>query len=111
MIENWPEVVWSGFDLRNEFANRSGDPELLRLAARARAHLRDVPRPQPAPESLASPVISVRFRFGDQTISTFSSQLRFDSAQEVTTSELRLELIFPADPRSGEIIRWLAEAD
>ena len=85
-----------------------GDPELQRLASRALAHLQDVPRPSPAADSGASPAICLRVRLGDQTISTFSSQLRFDTAREVTTSELRLELIFPADERSGQILRWLA---
>ena len=61
--------------------------------SRAREHLRHVSRPSPAAESGATPIICMRVRLGDETISTFSSQLRFESAREVTISELRLELI------------------
>ena len=102
--------MWAAADLRCGYANRSGDPELLRLANRALSYLPDVPRPFPPPEGGASPVIGARLRVGDEIVSTFSTVLRFESAQEVTISELRLEMVFPADPRSGEIMRWLATA-
>jgi len=107
-IENWPEVLWSSYDSRSDFARRSGDPELIKLAGRAFEHLKDTPRPTHV-NSLA-PVIFTRFRTGGEIISTFASAMRFDTAREITTSELRIELIFPADNRSAEIMRDLTSA-
>jgi hypothetical protein len=106
-IENWTEVAWSACDLRSDHANRSGDPELLRLAARARERLRGVPRPAPPAPGEASPVVCARIRVGEETISTFASALRFETAREVTLSELRIELIFPADDRTREFFQAL----
>lgn len=105
-IVNWPEALWAAFDLRSDYAQRSGDPELLRLAERALSHLRDVPRP--VPEG-SSPMIVSKVRLGDETITTFASVLRFEAARDVTLSELRIELIFPADERSDEIMRAFGE--
>jgi hypothetical protein len=52
-------------------------------------------------------VVCARIRVGEETISTFASALRFETAREVTLSELRIELIFPADDRTREFFQAL----
>ena len=37
------------------------------------------------------------FELGGQVVRTISTVMRFDTATEVTTSQLRVELMFPAD--------------
>jgi hypothetical protein len=44
-----------------------------------------------------SPVVCPVFELGGQVIRTVSTVMRFDTAIEVTTSQLRIELMFPAD--------------
>jgi hypothetical protein len=74
----------------------TGDAEVTGLLGRAEAHLRDRPA---APEIRAgsSPVICPVFDPGGQVVRTISTVMRFDTAIEVTTSQLRVELMFPAD--------------
>lgn len=106
-LENWPDFAWSQADLRAEQAARSGDPELRRLAERALAYLRDVPRPAVDPDDAAAVAVGARVRHRGEVFSTFASVLRFETARDVTASELRVELIFPAD----EATRRLFEQD
>jgi hypothetical protein len=42
-------------------------------------------------------VICPVFEAGGQIVRTISAVMRFDTAVEVTTSQLRIELMFPAD--------------
>jgi hypothetical protein len=46
-----------------------------------------------------------------RVIRTISTVLRFDTAIEVTASELRVELMFPADDASDAFFREAAQAD
>jgi len=45
----------------------------------------------------AGPVICPAFDFDEQVVAAISAVMRFDSSVEVTTSRLRVELMFPAD--------------
>ena len=45
----------------------------------------------------AGPVICPAVGFGEQVVAAIPAVLRFDSSVEVTTSRLRVELMFPAD--------------
>lgn len=49
-----------------------------------------------------------RFRLGDRVIRTFTTVMRFEHAYEVTISERRVELMFPADAGSDDFFRTLA---
>ena len=104
-ILNWPEVGWTEADRRRRDADRLGSEHLRRLADRAEAHLRDVPRPDPAPPLDVVPIMTVCWKAGDSLLSTFSAVLRFDSARDITMSELRVELIFPADETTAAFLR------
>jgi transcriptional regulator with XRE-family HTH domain len=105
-IENWAEVAWAYADRLRLESERTRSPELAARVARFHAELRDVPRPASAGDDQA--VIGPRFRVGERTVSTFSALLRFDTAREVTLSELRVELTFPADEASAAYFRQLA---
>ncbi len=108
LIENWAEVAWAHAEARRQEAARTNDPRLIALADRILGHLRDVERP-PTTEPTGSPVICPRFRFGDQVIRTFSTVMRFEHPNEVTISELRVELIFPLDDVGDAFFRQAVE--
>jgi transcriptional regulator with XRE-family HTH domain len=106
LVENWPEVILAGLESLRREARRAADPRVLALLRRAEAHAHDIPVPQGA--SPHSPVICPRFRIGGRTVRTIATVMRFDTAVEVTASELRIELLFPADDESDEFFRSLA---
>jgi transcriptional regulator with XRE-family HTH domain len=109
LVENWQDIVWSGIaGLRRE-ASRSSDLELDALARRAEARAVTIPRPeQYARPDL--PVVCPRLRIGDRVIRTIATVMRFDTAIDVTLSDLRVELMFPADDESEAWFRSLAPA-
>jgi hypothetical protein len=82
---------------------------VTRSLRRAEAHARrtKLRRPEPAQDAL---VICPRFRIGERTVRTISSVMRFDTAIEATASELRIELMFPADEASAQFFRDLARS-
>lgn len=110
LFENWEELAWAAADRRRLEACNSSSEELLRLSELALSYLRDVPRPTPPALSEDTPVVCARFTVDRRRLSTFSTLLRFSSAREVTLSELRLELVFPADEATASFFRELAEA-
>ncbi len=63
---------------------------------------------RPEPSESDSALLRPRVRIGDQTVSTLSTVLRLDTAREVTLSELRIELIYPADEESDRLLRAFA---
>ncbi len=105
-IDNFSEVAWAWIDRKIHEAAQHGDPELTALVERALNHLADTPRPN-APTEGYPDVVSPRFRVGDKIIRTFATVMRFESAREVTLSELRVELIFPLDDESDQFFRDL----
>lgn len=109
MVENWAELAWRNVEFRRQEALRIGDPRLLSLVERAEQHLRDVPRPG-APDLAATPVVCPRFRLGDHVVKTFSTVMRFEHPNDVSLHELKVELIFPAEPAAAEFFRKLAQA-
>lgn len=109
LVENWKDVVFVGVAQLRREATRTADPELLELARRAEAHLQAV-QPAAARALPELPVVCPRLKIGDRTVRTISAILRFDTAIEVTASELRVELMFPADEASAAFFREVAES-
>jgi transcriptional regulator with XRE-family HTH domain len=106
MVENWPDVVWAGVaGLRRE-AVRASDPRLNDLLQRAELHARAIPAPE-ADALPELPVVCPRLKIGGRSVRTISTVMRFDTAVEVTASELRVELMFPADEASEEFFHRL----
>lgn len=107
LVENWQDVVRVGVaSLRREAARA---PELLPLARRAEALAGPLLEKEVPPEP-DLPVVCPRLRIGGRTVRTISAILRFDTAIEVTASELRVELMFPADDESDAFFRETARS-
>ena len=104
-MENWAEIAWAWIDRQQHEVARTDNVELGKLVERALDHLSDVERPEPSEDS--PDVIGPRFRIGDQVIRTFLTVMRFESALEITLSELRIELLFPLDDPAAEFFRSL----
>lgn len=105
-MENWVEVAWAWIDRQQHEVARTDNVELARLVERALGHLGGVERPEPAQDS--PDVIGPRFRVGDQVIRTFFTVMKFESALEITLSELRIELLFPLDATAAEFFQTLS---
>jgi transcriptional regulator with XRE-family HTH domain len=95
-VVNWPDVIQAGLSALRHTAADTGDTEVIRLLARAEAHLRDRPA-RPGMHAGSWPVVCPVFDLDGQVVRTISTVMRFDTAIEVTTSQLRIELMFPAD--------------
>jgi transcriptional regulator with XRE-family HTH domain len=86
----------------------TGDPDLAAdldaLRALCAAH------PAPRGAGTPGPVLCPRLRVGDQVLRTLTTICRFGNAVDVTLDELRVELIFPADPATDAVLRALGTA-
>ena len=107
-IVNWEEMAWSWVDRQRLELLTSNNPRLGALVERAEKLLADVPRPE-KPVSDPLGLVAPKFRFGDQIISVFTTLMRFENAADVTTSEVRVELMFPADEASRLFFENLAK--
>ncbi|SMR72000.1 Transcriptional regulator, contains XRE-family HTH domain [Aliiroseovarius halocynthiae] len=105
MIENWPEV---------------GHHMLLRLKAESRAaggissldHAirlleRDPDVQRYTPKGPVSPVLPTIYRVGDVRLSLFSTYLQIGGAEDLSLTDLKVELMMPADEASRN---WLEAA-
>lgn len=104
LVVNWPVMAWAGLAALRREAALTGDPAIRALLRHAQAQAGRLP-PPPDGSLLEVPAICPVFRIGDQTIRTLSTVMRFDSAVEVTTAGLRVELMFPADDASEAYFR------
>ncbi len=103
-VVNWSEVGQAGLTALRHAAADTGDGEVIRLLRRAEAHTRDRPVMSEV-DMEASPVICPVFDLGGQIVRTISTVMRFETAIEVTTSQLRIELMFPADAAAEAYFR------
>src|SRR6266542_1158157 len=88
----------------------TGDPDLAALLEEVAGYAIPGDEPDPAPDPEAREMLGpVRFRApGGGELSFFGMFATFDTPFEVTTSELAIELLFPADRTSGEALKTLA---
>lgn len=107
LVENWQDVVFAGVAHLRREATHAADPQLLDLARRAESHLKSI-RPTNGRSVPDLPVVCPRLKIGGRTVRTISAIMRFDTAIEVTASELRVELMFPADEESAAFFREAA---
>jgi transcriptional regulator with XRE-family HTH domain len=101
-ILNWPEVArHMVVRLRTESAHLGGDPVLEaaadQLALEVGPGLLDDAAPLPA-------VTLSRFAAGGMTLSLFSTIAQFGTAEDIALAELRIEMMFPADPESRDLL-------
>lgn len=109
VVENWAEVAWAWVDQQLITVANTNNQELTALVHRAMDHLEGVERPEISGDASSSEMMIMRFRFGDRIIQTFSTVMCFESALEVTLSELRVKLMFPLDAESKSFFHELAE--
>jgi len=93
-LENLDEVLrLSILRLRTESSHLGGDPILDAGADRLAAGAGQVP----AQDDVLPAVIPARYRLQDHTLSLFSTIAQFGTAEDIALSELRIEMLFPAD--------------
>lgn len=94
VIENWDEVAHHTLHrLRGESARAGGLPDLDATIAALAANPRIAGfRPQGA-----GAVIPTIYRMGGLRLPLFSTYAQFGSAEEVALSDIKIELMFPAD--------------
>ncbi|MEW7007462.1 helix-turn-helix domain-containing protein [Lentilitoribacter sp. EG35] len=94
-LENWEEVMHNFIiRLRTESNHLGGDPVLDKAIESMAARLGNAPLIN---EGNASAVISAHYRFGETTLSLFSTISSFGSAEDIALSELKIEMMFPSD--------------
>jgi len=103
LVDNWPQVAWAGLDRLRAHLDRSPfDSQLADLVRLAETSLASMPRPEASPTQLT---VCPSFRLGGQLVRTIVLAARFDAPAEVTLDELRIELIYPADPAAEQFFR------
>ncbi len=109
-IENWTEVSQHMVErLRTESAHLGGD-DILDEAANALARgLEGAHRT--APEALLPAVIPARFRAEGAVFSFFSTLAQFGTAEDIALSELKIEMMFPADEDTRNALLSMAASE
>lgn len=100
LIGNWPEVAhYLAARLQTEIEHYGGDPLLVR---EHQALLADgVARPK-AP---ASPILPIIYDMAGQRLAFVSTIAHFGGAQDIALSDLRIELMFPANEPTAALLR------
>jgi len=97
LLENWVEAAYLFLvRLRVEIAHYGGDHTLERYADQIARH----PRLKGAALDqidLSQAVAPTIFNIGGERLSLFSTIAQFGTVQEVTASDIRIEMMFPAD--------------
>ena len=105
VIENWAEVGHhSMVRLRNESRALGGVPE-LETAAQFLAQDPLIKDFQPI--SALAPVVSTIYVAGDLRLPLFSTYASFGGADDLTVSELKIELMFPATSEAETLLKAL----
>ena len=102
LFDNWREVAQHMMvRLRTESAHLGGDP-VLDAAARKLAGAIDM---SASPNSGVLPaVIPARYRANGMVLSFFSTLAQFGTAEDIALSELKIEMMFPADDTTRDLL-------
>lgn len=109
LVENWVEVGHhTAQRLQAESARAGGIAALDRAVATLLAN--------PAiaayqPKATGRAVLATVYRRGDQRLAFFSTYAQFGAAEEVALSEMKIELMFPADTTTEAALLALGGAD
>jgi transcriptional regulator with XRE-family HTH domain len=105
LVANWPEVLRDLLArIRLELAHAGGDAELEALTALISADPA-LAGPLAARDPGADPFVRLRLRVPSGEIALLSTIAEFGTVEDVTVRDLRLELFFPADAVSEEVLR------
>jgi len=101
-VVNWTDAAAAWLARQRREICRTADPRLEALVAKAERLIGPVPCPTPA-EGL--PMVYSRIRAGEEVLELFAVVVRFDTASDVTLSELRIELIYPGNDAADRFFR------
>lgn len=105
-ILNWNEIGHAMVTrLRSESRHAGGDARLDALADRVEAEL----PPGEIPDVSASPFLAVQFDLDGAVLSMFSTVAQISSPYDITLTDVRLELFFPADAQSKAILEAMGD--
>jgi len=106
IFENWPEVAHHMIHRLRAESNHAGGIQKLDDVADMLANDPEIaafkaPFPMPA-------VIQAIYRFGGNSLSMFTTLAHFSTAEDIALADLRIELMFPADEKSKQILLAVA---
>jgi transcriptional regulator with XRE-family HTH domain len=110
-IVNWQEVAHYFLRGVQSDAQADGAPETLSLLNRLLS-LPDVSAlsETPPPTETQAPVLPIRFRQGDTSLSLFTTIATLGTPRDVTLQEVRIETFFPMDGATDQLFRaWVSE--
>ncbi|MEM9443232.1 MAG: helix-turn-helix transcriptional regulator [Pseudomonadota bacterium] len=103
LFENWHEVMHHMLArLRTESLHLGGDAILDAAAEKLTLALGGQIS---APTGTLAAVIPARYRAGDITLSLFSTIAQFGTAEDIALADLKIEMLFPADQATRDILR------
>jgi transcriptional regulator with XRE-family HTH domain len=106
LIENWVEVGHhTALRLKAESTRAGGIAALDRAVAALLAN------PQIAghqPGATGRAILPTVYRLGDRRLAMFSTYAQFGAAEDVGLSDMKIELMFPADAEAREVLERLA---
>ncbi len=101
-LENWEEVAQHAISrLRLESAHLGGDPVLDDAANQISERINVKPV---AGNNVLPPVIPARYKANGMVFSFFSTIAQFGTAEDIALADLKIELLFPADDTTREIL-------
>ncbi len=105
-FENWEEVTTHAvIRLRTESAHLGGDTVLDEAAERLSKILGDKGLDG---QSNLPPFVPTRYRAGEMVLSFLSTIAQFGTANDIALSELKIELMFPADETTRAVLVSMA---
>jgi len=108
LFENWHEVTHHMLArLRTESLHLGGDEVLDAAAEKLSAALGT--QASASAGTLAA-LIPARYRAGDMTLSLFSTIAQFGTAEDIALADLKIEMLFPADDVTRQVLLAMAEA-
>jgi transcriptional regulator with XRE-family HTH domain len=105
LIENWVEVGHhTALRLKAESARAGGIDALDRAVA---VLLSDPAIAAHQPRATGRAILPTVYRLGDTRLAMFSTYAQFGAAEEVALSDMKIELMFPADAGAEAVLRGL----
>lgn len=106
LIENWIEVGHhTALRLKAESARAGGIAALDRAVA---ALMADPEIAAHQPRATGRAILPTVYRLGDRRLAMFSTYAQFGAAEEVALSDMKIELMFPADSEARSILEGMA---
>jgi len=105
-VANWEEVAQHLIvRLHTESAFLGGDPVLDAVADQMVEQRRSR---WPDREGPLEAVVPIQFKAGDMIMSLFSTIAQFGTAEDIALADLRIEMYFPADEETRQVLMGLA---